>query len=355
MKKIFIDPKNLDYSLLKEVATVIQQGGIVALPTETVYGLAACADREEAVEKLYMIKKRPKEKPFTYVVDEPKKAMNEYFSVMSPFGYRLVEKYWPGPLTIVYYSQQEDKIIGLRVPSHIITQCILKEAKCRIFLPSANISGEKEALSSKEVEEIFNGEIDLIVEGINPLYQRPSTVLDLTYHPFKILREGVISEREIINVFVKKRITFVCTGNTCRSPMAEFLLKKYLRGKKPYLENRYEIISRGIIYFEGQPLSLSVAKILREKEKIEVNNFFSKKIEREIILSSDFIFTMEDSQREYILKLEPIAEGRVFCLKKFLPSDLEKDVPDPIGKDYKIYEEVYFLIKKAILELIEWL
>jgi L-threonylcarbamoyladenylate synthase len=252
MKKIFIDPKNLDYSLLKEVAQTIQQGGIVALPTETVYGLAVCADKKEAVEKLYMIKKRPKEKPFTYVVDEPKKAMNEYFSIMPPFAYRLIEKYWPGPLTLVYYSQWEDKKIGLRVPSHIIAQCVLKETKCKVYLPSANISGEKEALSSKEVEEIFNGEVDLIVEGLNPLYQQPSTVLDLTYHPFKILREGVVSEREIINVFIKKRITFVCTGNTCRSPMAEFLLKKYLKEKKPYLENRYEIISRGVVYFEGQ-------------------------------------------------------------------------------------------------------
>ena len=74
-----------------------------------------------------------------------------------------------------------------------------------------------------------------------------------------------------------------------------------------------------------------------------------------MVLSSDFILTMEDRQRDYILRFEPKAEGRIFNLKKFLPHNLESDIPDPIGRDFKFYDNVYCLIKKAILELAEWL
>jgi tRNA threonylcarbamoyl adenosine modification protein (Sua5/YciO/YrdC/YwlC family) len=354
MKKITINPSKVDFSLLKEAVKIIKEGGIVAIPTETVYGLAARADKEEVVERLYDVKQRDRAKPFSYVVDNVKKAIDGYFSVLPPFGYRLIENFWPGPLTIVYYSLDEKKI-GVRVPSHVIAQYILREVNCAVYLPSANISGQKEVSSAEDVENIFNGNIDLIVDGGKSLYSKASTVIDLTYHPFKILREGVVTEKEIIETFIKKRILFVCTGNTCRSPMAEFLLKKYLLEKKPYLSQRYQIISRGTFSLDGQPASSIVIDIMREKEGLEMNGFSSNRLNREIILSSDLIFTMEDTQKDYVLKIEPTAEGRVFNLKKFLPPDLEKDIPDPIGKNYKFYEEVYSLIKKAILELKEWL
>jgi tRNA threonylcarbamoyl adenosine modification protein (Sua5/YciO/YrdC/YwlC family) len=354
MKKISINPSDIDYSLIREAVIIIREGGIVAFPTETVYGLACRADKEDTVERLYKLKQRDKEKPFTYVVDTSKKAVESYLSILPPFGYRIIEKLLPGPLTIIYYSL-EDKKIGVRVPSHVVASAILAELKMAVYLPSANISGDKEATSAVEVENIFDGKIDLIVDGGNCLYKKPSTVIDLTYHPFKILREGVVPEDEIIKIFIKKRITFVCTGNSCRSPMAQFLLDKYLKKTKPYLSDRYEIISRGTFPLERQPPSSYVVDILKSKEGLDIKNFLSKRLDRQIILSSDLIFTMEDVQKDYILKMEPTAEGRVFPLKKFLPPELEKDIPDPISQGYEVYEEVYDLIRKAVIELTEWL
>jgi protein-tyrosine-phosphatase len=95
--------------------------------------------------------------------------------------------------------------------------------------------------------------------------------------------------------------------------------------------------------------------ILREKEDLDIRNFRPRRLDRMDILSSDLIFTMEDAQTNYILNLEPTAEGRVFGLKKFLPHDYEKDIPDPIGQDYEFYERVYAIIKNAVLELRDWL
>ncbi len=224
-----------------------------------------------------------------------------------------------------------------------------------MYLPSANISGQPEALTAAEVESAFDGKIDLIVDGGKCDYAQASTVLDLTFKPFKVVREGVVSEKDIARVFIRKRVLFVCTGNTCRSPMAQFLLEKYLASERAYFNDRYEIVSRGISAVAGSlPASFAI-NILKDKEDLSAQDFRAKKLDRQAILSSDLIFVMEDAQRDYVLEFEPKAEGKVFNLKKFLPAKLEIDIPDPIGKDMSVYEEVYSLIKEAVLELKNWL
>ena len=354
MERIYIDPYKIDAVLVEKAASQLRQGGIVVLPTETVYGLAGRVDKKDVVERLYKIKQRDKDRPFAYAVSDVQKVIDHYFGPLSPFGYRLIEEFWPGPLTLIYYSPRDEKI-GIRVPDHRVAQAIIKNLDVPVYLPSANPSGEKEAVSAKEAEDFFGDQVDLIVDGGKCYYGRASTVVDLTYHPFEILREGTLPVREIISVFIKKRILFVCTGNTCRSPMAQFLLWKHILENKSNLKNRYEILSRGIAAGDGYPLSSYAAKILQEKEGLEVEEFSSKRLDREIVRSSDLIFTMEDKQSEYILDLEPTAEGRVFGLKKFLPPKLEKDIDDPMGKGFDVYEKGYYLLKEAVSELKEWL
>ena len=353
MKKIYIDPDNIDQSLIKEAVDTLSKGGIVAMPTETVYGLGALADNLIAVEKLYAIKKRSKDKPFSLAIDSVGRAVRNYFDIFPPFGYRLIEKFWPGPLTIIYYTQ-DGKKIGIRVPAHAVALEILKELRNAICIPSANLSGDIEAVNASRVENTFNGIIDLIVDSGECAYSQSSTVVDLTQKPFKVLRAGVISEEDIAKIFIKKRILFVCTGNSCRSPMAQFMLEKYLRPERLYFEDRYEIISRGVSAFENSMAAHNIVDILKEKEDLDILGFSSKRLDRYMVLSSDLIFTMEDAQSKYILKFEPSVEGRLFNLKKFLPFSLEKDIPDPIGKSRAVYEEVYSLIKEAVLELKDW-
>lgn len=354
MEKIVIDKNNINYSLIKKAAEVISKGGLVAFPTETVYGLAARADNKELVDKLYEIKKRPKDKPFSIAYDSIDNVVNNCFDVLPPFGYRIMERFWPGPLTIIYYTP-DDRKVGARVPSHNVANQILQQLNFGVCLPSANISGEKESLSAKDVENVFGGNIDLIVDAGDSTYSKASTVVDLTYKPFKVLREGVIPETEIAKTFIKKRITFVCTGNSCRSPMAQYLLEKYLREIKPYFDDRYEIISTGTSAYPGAKPTPPVVTILGEQENIDIRQHSAQRLDRHTVLSSDLIFTMEDRQSDYILRYEPKTEGRVFNLKKFVSPEKEKDIPDPIGRPMKVYEEVYDLIKEAVLELRDWL
>ena len=354
MKKFLIDRKNIDAGLIKDTVAMILGGAIAAIPTETVYGLAVDPENAKSLGRLYDVKQRSKDMPISIALADKNKAISEYFAILPPFGYRLIEQFWPGPLTIVYFDKNEEKI-GIRIPSDEIAREVLSKFKKGIYLTSANLSGSKEAMSALEVENIFDGNIDLIVDAGDTLYRKASTVVDLTLYPFKILREGVVPEKDIIDIFIKKRIVFVCTGNSCRSPMAQVLLEKYLNEVKPYLSGRHEIISRGVSTINGLPASVYAASVIKQKEGIDITGFTSCLLDRETILSSDLIFTMEDAHTDYILNFEPTAEGRVFGLKKFLPSDLEKDIPDPIGKNIADYEQVYSLIKKAIVELVDWL
>jgi len=353
MKKLKIASNDSSNLFVRQATKALEGGSIISFPTETVYGLGCWADKKDSVDRLYAIKKRPKDKPFSIALASIDKAIDDYFSKMPPFGYRLIEDFWPGPLTIIYRNKSNEKI-GVRIPSNAIAQGILENFDRAVYLPSANISGQKEAISADEVENIFNGDIDLIIDGGECREARPSTIVDLTQRPFKILREGSISYQNILSVFSKKRIIFVCTGNSCRSPMAQLLLEKYLSSERSDFKKKFQILSAGISAVDGFSPTKEVVEILASAENIDAANFKSRKLTRRLVLSSDIIITMEDRQKDYIMEFVPSSEGRVFNLKKFLPPELEQDIPDPIGMSDIFYNNVYALLRKAILELKNW-
>ncbi|MCF7874621.1 MAG: threonylcarbamoyl-AMP synthase [Candidatus Omnitrophica bacterium] len=354
MEKVAVNENNFKQSDIEKAANMLSQGKIVAIPTETVYGLAARTDKKTAVARLYSLKGRPLDKPFSIALADSGQAINQYFLTLNPFGYRLIEKFWPGPLTLIYYQKPEGKI-GVRIPANFAARNILKQLKTAVYLPSANLSGQKEAVSADEVEDAFNGNIDLIVDGGQPRYKKSSTVIDLTYKPFKILREGVVSERQIASIFIRRRILFVCTANSCRSPVAEYLLRRYLEKEKRAFLQRYEIISAGIAASDRMHPPEYIQKIMKSQEGLDIAEFKANQVTKQMVFSSDYIFTMEDSQKEYIIKQVPSARARVFNLNRFLPFNDREKIPDPIGKDFAFFETVYDRIKKAIVELVDWL
>jgi tRNA threonylcarbamoyl adenosine modification protein (Sua5/YciO/YrdC/YwlC family) len=353
MKIVTIDAENIDQGIIGEAAQVLKKGGIIAIPTETVYGLAGSCDNKNTVKRLYELKSRPQDKPFSLAVGDAQKG-KEVLGVLPPFAYRLIEEFWPGPLTVVSYDAH-DKVVGVRVPEHPVARRVLQAFGGGVCLPSANLSGAPEATTAGEVEAAFDSNIDMIIDSGPCKYGKSSTVIDLTFYPFKILRQGAVTEQQIIETFTRKRILFVCTGNTCRSPMAQFLAQIYMNKLSPYASQRYEVISRGISAYPGGSASSGVLQVIREKESIDVKGFASQRLNHDALLSSDLIFTMEDEQYEHILKVEPTVEGRLFHLKKFLPPELEGDIEDPIGQGVDAYRKLYEVMSKAINELIHWL
>lgn len=351
-EKIYINPNNIDRTAIKNVASMIREGGIVGLPTETVYGLAANMNRKDTLERLYNIKGRILDKPSTVHIGSLHDA-DFFISILPTYGYRLIEKFWPGPLTIIYYQKSQPGTVGLRCPDHPVTSMILQETLCRVVMPSANVTGKPPAVSAQQVEEIFDGRIDLIVDSLAPKLKVSSTIVDLTQRPFLLVRQGYVSREQIQEVVDTKRVLFVCTGNTCRSIMAEYLFRSYLKKKRPDLAGRIEVFSCGVGALEGYPASEKTQQLLT-KEGIDASNHKSKKVNRYLIRSSDIIIVMEKRQRDMLVRMENYAMPRVFLMSSFL-KDYNADIPDPIGQGEEVFQESFDLIKEAVVEIIDWL
>ncbi len=193
-----IDPKDIDLSKIKIAADVIKSGGIVGFPTETVYGLAADAFNPKAIEKVFAVKKRPQNKPFTVQIKDSA-YLEQIARDISTFAYQLIARFWPGPLTLVLHAK-EGGTIGVRISSNQIAQKIIEQAQTAIIAPSANLSGEAEAKDAQEVLNVFAGQIDLVIDGGVVDTGVSSTVVDLTVEPYEILREGAITKKDIQSI-----------------------------------------------------------------------------------------------------------------------------------------------------------
>ncbi len=196
-KIIKIDKNSPDEKTIQFAAGVLKQGGLVAFPTETVYGIGANFLNDEAMKKLRDIKKRHPQKPFTLNIaslDTIKEMQCEV-----PFlAERLIKNFWPGPLTIILKSK--DGKIGFRMPKNNIAKSVILKSGVPVALPSANLSGEKPATSCDEISHALDEKIDLILDGGSTELGRESTVVEVVGASCKILREGTLPRSKIEEV-----------------------------------------------------------------------------------------------------------------------------------------------------------
>lgn len=199
MTEIF---KITDDSALEKVSVIIKNGGVVAVPTDTVYGLGAKFDDQEAIARIFKLKGRAKEKALVVLIGELSQL--ERLQV-KPTGIalKLMEKFWPGPLTIVLKKEggDENESIGLRFPDHDFL-CHLINLVGPMAVTSANISGKPPALNIEEVLNYFPNELDLIIDGGKSKTNMVSTVIDCISEIPKILRHSAISEEDMMKTLI---------------------------------------------------------------------------------------------------------------------------------------------------------
>lgn len=195
-------PANNPESLTRALQ-ILQQGGLVAFATDTVYGLGARAFDPKAISRIYQVKERSRESPIPVLIacsaELPNVAMN-----LSSTARRLAAHFWPGPVTLVVWRNPSlhDEIsglltVGVRVPDHPSTQALL-EAAGPLAVTSANRSGRPNACTVEEVLEDLGGRIDLLIDDGRTPGGIPSTVVDCTQSTPKILRGGPINEEDIL-------------------------------------------------------------------------------------------------------------------------------------------------------------
>jgi len=189
---------------IKDAVAVLHSGGLVAFPTETVYGLGADALNAEAVRKIFEAKGRPSDNPLIVHVASLEIAWH-FTTEISDKGLQLAKRFWPGPLTLVVKRKAivPDIVtaglntIALRIPNHSVTLDLLKRFKGGIVGPSANISGRPSPTSAEHVYQDLRGKIDIILDAGPTTIGMESTVIDVTVDPPLILRIGGLSREDI--------------------------------------------------------------------------------------------------------------------------------------------------------------
>ncbi len=195
---IKIDTQKPDKRILKGVAEIVEKGGLVAFPTETVYGIGADYLNKKAIKRLYEVKKRPKGKPFTVHISRFEQ-LTKLTCMLTLYSKGLIERFWPGPLTMVFKTASDEKI-GVRMPSNRVALEFISECRNPIVAPSANLSGNTPARNPQEVLQDLNGRIDALLDGGQTEVGVESTVLDVSEFPFRMLRKGAIEGGRIADV-----------------------------------------------------------------------------------------------------------------------------------------------------------
>ena len=201
-----VDRLNPDPSVISEAGRIIKSGGLVAFPTETVYGLGADALNPEAVRKIYEAKGRPPEKALILHVDGISQA--ERYVELNDTALKLMRKFWPGPLTLVLPARDTVPPItrgglstaAVRMPDDAIAQAIITSVGTPIAAPSANLSGRPSPVDAEMVWGDMAGRIDMIIDGGSVKIGTPSTIIDITQpERISLVRLGVLRFEEIVN------------------------------------------------------------------------------------------------------------------------------------------------------------
>lgn len=343
-------------------AQVLAQGGLVVFPTETVYGVAARADDTLAVERLRVAKGRATDRAFTVHIGLREDAAR-FVPEPSGLAIRFMRKGWPGPLSLIIPVDDPSRAeimegrngdvlagmyyegaIGLRCPEDPVASALLRAVDVPVVAASANAVGQPPPSVPDAIADSFGDRIELLIDAGPTRYAKPSTIVRLSENAYEVVREGVFDDR-IVKQLSMLRLLFVCTGNTCRSPMAAGLaavvLASQLGCESDDLPDRGIIVeSAGIAGGFGGAADHAVSVLKRRG--IDLSSHASRAVVAEMIHQADHIFVMTRSHLAAVVSTDPSAEDRVRLLLG------DKDIADPLGGSEKDYETCVESIEQGL-------
>ena len=338
-----VDPQHFQPADLDAPAQILADGGLVAFPTETVYGIGANAHKPEAVHALRKVKDRSDDKPLSLHIAD-RDEVSRLVSEIPHLATTLMDLYWPGPLTIVFPGHAGAGI-GIRLPSHPIARELIRRSRVPVLAPSANRRGEPPAVTSEEVFATFAGEIHALVDGGSVSIRQASTVVRVRGDDFEILRQGLVTEAMIHRALGGRYVIFVCTGNSCRSPMAEVMFKQLLAERLQVSvaelpEHGYRIASAGTLAFGGGSASRHAMDLMEERG-FDLSQHRSRPLSPPMAEEAQLIIALGLSHQWHLESWNPRLASKVELIS-------EAGILDPIGGSVTTYRECAAEIEKAL-------
>jgi len=343
------------------------EGKVVALPTETVYIATASGLNELAVQKLLAIRGGRLAGPATLAVRGIEEVL-DYVPELPPLGERLARRCWPGPVTLQFVDARPESAvlrlppsvrrvvapegeIRVRVPGHELVLRLLRLLAGPVVMIGAHRESDRDALTAQDVVSRLDGLVDLVLDDGRSKFGQRSSIVRVAGGELTVLRQGVFSEANLKRL-ASFMIVLVCTGNTCRSPMAEALLKRRLAAKLgctiAELEDRGVVImSAGISAAPGSRAAAEAMETLQERG-LDLSQHESQPLSERLIRFADIVITMTRGHRDAILENFPDAEARVHLISRG-----RGDVPDPIGGPLGLYRHCADQLDAYLKEWVE--
>lgn len=344
-----------DYSLdleaeVRRAAEALEAGELVVVPTETVYGIACKPNIEAGAAKIAELRGGAAAPLTPHLADGQEAGM--YIGDASWMGRRLMSKLWPGPVALMFEVSPKQRAetarqlevpaelmfnpegqIVLRCPDHPLTGSILRQAGQPVIVTRAGLAAGSET-SRAPAGDAVPEQVSLVFDAGPTRFSKPSTVIQVKGEAWEIVREGIY-DRRIIERMLRTTVLFVCSGNTCRSPMAAALARKAIAehvgvSQGDLADRGYEVVSAGAMAMPGMRATPQAVQAVQGLGG-ELASHRSQPLTVELVNRADIILTMGASHTEAVTGLVPSAASRT------LPLNPEGEVEDPIGSDTEHY------------------
>lgn len=353
MQPVLIDLRRTEDArdVVHRAVQALAEGRPVAFPTETDYVVASSARVAAAVDALRGIAAERADEPRLTLVLKSADEVLDWAPRISPVGRRLARRCWPGPVAMIVPDDHPESLITrlpavtrgtlaadgrvrLRIPGHpLLADCMRMLAGPVMIAEPATPVGT--VVTAEQITAITAGKLAMVLDDGPARYAQPASTIELVGEGFRVVRQGIVSE-ETLRRLASLMVLFVCTGNTCRSPMAEALFRKVVAdrigcGPDEIDQRGVVVTSAGLAAWAGGPASSGALEAVAELGA-DLRGHSSQPLTESLVRQADVILTMTASHRAALLAQFPEAGDRVAML-----SPDRRDVIDPIGGSLDTY------------------